>query len=360
MALCFTFVLVACGPTLGAALAASRRAVLSAGFGAGAAVLTSGPASPAAAAPSALADRFSMTVLQEPGIKQPALFGGPAALYDDVFYPTWMAGEWLATSTLTGFDAPLGAKFLAGPSGLRKDVAEATIRQQKSRIGTSVGPYPLRWLAVRPPGSAAGAAKTFVVEDRAFNTKSRLDAFAGRSVVRRVEYVEVGGANEKAYGDAPLPTTLTTYKFAALQKVFSNNRGQELEVSPGAGRALAAAAAVAALTDGRATPDGATWTGFEFTRTLFARTDQPDAPPVVADSEVLTQLRLLDPRGAPTGSTSVATSRAGAEVVVGRVRLADFLTPNDALFFEARQRAVSISDYDLQLTRLPLPSAPQA
>lgn len=192
MALRLTFVLVACGLTLGASLASSRRAMLGAGFGAGAAVLTSGPASPAAAAPSALADRFSMAVLQEPGIKQPALFGGPAGLYDDVFYPTWMEGEWLATSTLTGFEAPLGAKFLAGPSGLRTDVAEATIRQQKSRLGTSVGPYPLRWLAVRPPGSAVGTAKAFVVEDRAFNTKSRLDAFAGRSVGSLVRILSAG------------------------------------------------------------------------------------------------------------------------------------------------------------------------
>jgi hypothetical protein len=177
-------------------------------------------------------------------------------------------------------------------------------------------------------------------------------------VVRRVEYVEVGGANQKAYGDAPLPTTLTTYKFAALQKVFSNNRGQELEFNPPGVRELAtAAAAVAALTDGRATPDNVTWTGFEFTRTLFARTDQPDAPPVVADSEVLTQLRLII--GLQSSAATVSnTSRAGAEVVVGRVRLADFLTPNDALYFEARQRAVSISDYDLRLTRLPPPSEP--
>ena len=148
-------------------------------------------------------------------------------------------------------------------------------------------------------------------------------------VVRRVEYVEVGGANKLLYGDAPLPTTLTTYKFPALQKVFSNNRGQELKGSQGGKE----------LTDGSVTPAGATWTGFEFTRTLFARTDQ-EAPPVVADSEVITQLHVQS-----------GIIGGGDEVIAGHVRQADFLTPNDALYFEARQRAVSISDYEIRLTR---------
>lgn len=183
IALCL--LLVTRGVTLGDALTLSRRAVIGAGFGTGAAVLTSN-SSPATAAPSStIADRLSMPVLQQQGVKQPSLFGGQGSLYDDLFFPTWMQGEWLATSTLTGFEAPLGPKFLAGPSGARLDVAEATIRQQQSKIGSSIGPYPLKWLKIYPPRSSSKSAestKSFVVEDRAFNTKSRLNAFAGRPV----------------------------------------------------------------------------------------------------------------------------------------------------------------------------------
>ena len=120
----------------------------------------------------------------------------------------------------------------------------------------------------------------------------------------------IGGANRISYGDAPLPTTLTVYRFKAVQKTFSNNRGHETA------------------------PDG-TWSGFEFTRTLFARTDM-DAPPVVADTEVIYELR--PPQNDPN-------------VIVGRMRIADYLTPNDQLYFEAGQRAVSLSDYTLSFTR---------
>ena len=38
------------------------------------------------------------------------------------------------------------------------------------------------------------------------------NAFAGRDVVKQVDYVEIGGANRIMYEDAPLPTTLTTFK----------------------------------------------------------------------------------------------------------------------------------------------------
>ena len=146
----------------------------------------------------------------------------------------------------------------------------------------------------------------------------------------------------------PLPTTLTTYR-SVLQKVFSNNRAQELVLPSSGGSPLTAAAATAALGDGKATPRDAVWTGFETTRTLFARTDRPDAPYVVADSEVITQLRLAD----SSSSSSSVDGGPQEELVCGRVRLADYLSPNDALFFDAKKRAVSVSDYELRLTRPP-------
>jgi len=201
IALCL--MLVAGESTVGDALASTRRSVFRAGFGTGAAVLTSS-APPATAAPATtIADRLSMPVLQQPGVKQPSLFGGQASFYADLFFPTWMQGEWQATSTLTGFEAPLGPKFLAGPSGSRLDVAEATIRQQQSKIGSSIGPYPLKWLSIHPPFSnSADSKKTYVVEDRAFNTKSRLNAFAGRTVRSCIAFVGRGRGRERGSGNA--------------------------------------------------------------------------------------------------------------------------------------------------------------
>lgn len=288
-----------------------------------------------------ISDRLIASSLVQPGVQQRSELdvlrgGGTGALgglYSDVFYPKWMAGEWEATTVLRSYAAPLGLKYLAGPSGMQMDIARSTMAKEEERVGKIVGPYSLKWVIV--DGDGAGKIRQvpldesfrssrdpgdyrslpFVVEDRAFNTASRLNAFAGKDVVKSVEYVEVGGANKMAYGDAPLPTTLTRYRGPAVAKFFSNSRGME---------------------------SSSAWTGFEATRTLFARTDI-DMPPVVTDSEVITQLNPPELEDTVNGLSTV--------VVTGRVRIADYLTPNDALFFDARRKSVSISDYDIILCR---------
>ena len=58
------------------------------------------------------------------------------------------------------------------------------------------------------------------------------------------------------------------------------------------------------------------------------------APPITTDSEILTELR-----------------RAGDGGVVGRLRLIDYLNPQDPLYFDARRKAVSIADYDVRMTK---------
>ena len=55
-------------------------------------------------------------------------------------------------------------------------------------------------------------------------------------------------------------------------------------------------------------------------------------------------------------TTAPATSTADATPVVeaaaGRLRLIEYLQPNDPLFFAAGRKSVSISDYSISLTRL--------
>lgn len=94
-----------------------------------------------------------------------------------------MEGEWDATQTLTSTKAPLGLRFIGGPQG-SIEVAQKTMEEQSKRIGDPVN------LRLRFVKTNLG-----VVEDRAFNLRSRLDAFAGKSVVASVNYADVRESN---------------------------------------------------------------------------------------------------------------------------------------------------------------------
>lgn len=60
------------------------------------------------------------------------------------------------------------------------------------------------------------------------------------------------------------------------------------------------------------------------------------APPVTTDSENIWNFERID-----------------NDTVKGRLRLADFLNAqSDTLYFEARNRAVALSDYTLELKRV--------
>ena len=102
-------------------------------------------------------------------------------------------------------------------------------------------------------------------------------------------------------------TTVTQYKGPAAQKVFSVARTTEAT--------------------------GDLWRGSEATRSIFALTNTNAAPPITTDSEILTELR-----------------RTG-DAVVGRLRLVEYMNPQDPLYFDARRKAVSIADYDVRMTK---------
>ena len=109
--------------------------------------------------------------------------------------------------------------------------------------------------------------------------------------------------------DDPLTTTVTRYRGPAAQKIFSLARTAE-------------------------TGGDGVWRGSEASRSIFALTNQNAAPPITTDSETLFELRQ------------------GDGLVTGRLRLVDYLNPNDPLYFESRKKAVSVSDYDLAMTRV--------
>lgn len=220
-----------------------------------------------------------------------------------------MEGEWDATQTLVSTKAPLGMKFIGGPQG-SIDVAQKVMKDQTKRLNEAVQ-LKLRFIKTN----------LGVVEDRAFNLKSRLDSFAGKSVVASVIYADVRESNRASVLAAgglesdPLMTTLVYFKGPAAQKTFVVSFGQD---PPGDDSNI-----------------DVVWSGYELDRSIFALTNQSTAPPVTTDTEVLYTFKKI-----------------GADRVEGRLRLAGYLNPqSDQLYFEAKNRAVSLTDYTIVLTR---------
>ena len=219
-----------------------------------------------------------------------------------------MEGEWDATQTLVSTKAPLGMKFIGGPQG-SIDVAQRVMNDQTKRLNEPVN------LKLRFVRTNMG-----IVEDRAFNLKSRLDSFAGKSVVASVNYANVQESNRASVLAAgglesdPLMTTLVYFKGPAAQKTFVISFGQD-------------------PTNDESRSD--TWSGYELDRSIFALTNQSTAPPVTTDTEVIYSFK-----------------RIGEDRVEGRLRLAGYLNPqSDQLYFEAKNRAVSLTDYTIVLNR---------
>lgn len=186
------------------------------------------------------------------------------------------------------------------------------------------------------PGTIGGGGPCVVVEDRAFNTRQRLDSFAGRKVVSSVEYADVGGSNRGAIlaagggVDDPLQTTVVRFKGPAAQKTFVLGHGVDEEEDAGSGSSSGGGSGV---------KGGNKWAGYEVDRNIFMLTNQNTAPPITTDSELI---------------WSFERSLKDEDVVLGRLRIASYLNAQaDQLFFQAKNRAVSLADYDLTLRKVP-------
>ena len=265
------------------------------------AILSTSPAY-ATATTSSYADRFELDVLQFP----PITAGVPSkeSGHENLYFPAWMEGEWIAKQTLISTKAPLGLNFIGGPQA-DVNIAKKTMDEQEKRINEEVN------LKLRFVNTKFG-----VVEDRAFNLKSRLNAFAGKEVVASVEYADVKDCNRASVLAAggketdPLSTTLVYFKGPAAQKTFLISHGED-------------------------PLDTDNWFGYETLRSIFALTNQSTAPPVTTDQEAIYSFKKVD-----------------NDRIEGRLRLAGYLNPQaDTLYFDAKQRAVSLTDYTLSLKR---------
>lgn len=279
-------------PSLGAAAAAAAWPRL--------AVLAAPPLS------EELRMRLELPLLASPGVT-------PSA--DAPPLPAWLEGRWRCEQTLRAFSTPQGVQFI-GAAGRPLSEAEASAAQTRQQIGTPVT-LELRFVADGWGGC---------VEDRAFNAASRLDAFAGRSVVREATVCEAPGSA----GGAAASCVLVRFKGPVTQTQQVNS----LRVAEAA--------------------DGVLRTS-EFRREVFARQlapgDTRNFPPITTDSEVLLELR---PAASPQGAGGTAgAAPADVPSAAGRLRLVSYLQPLDPLFFAAGRKSVALSDYDVRLTRLP-------
>ena len=224
---------------------------------------------------------------------------------DNMYFPSYLCGEWEVKQTLVDMQTPLGLKYIGGPNG-SLDIAEKTMKEARSKLDIPVK------LKLRYQRTKWGVA-----EDRLYNTKERLDAFAQKDVVASVEYADVGGSNRKsilALGgtrDDPLQTTLVYFKGPAAQKIFITSHGAE-DVS------------------------SVVWTGYEVQRSIFALTNQNTSPPITTDSEYIWSFERLDENH-----------------IRGKLRIAAYLNAqSDTLYFDARNRAVSLQDYTLDMEKI--------
>lgn len=164
---------------------------------------------------------------------------------DNTYFPSYLAGTWDVTQTLVDVKTPLGLKFAGGPNG-DMEIAKASLAQSSRQFNRPVQ-LQLRYIPT----------KWGVAEDRLFNVRQRLDAFAGKVVVASVEYANVGGSNRQsvlALGGQetdPLQTTVVRFKGPAAQKSFIVSHGGD-----------------------PLTQSDEDWSGYELQRSIFALTNQ--------------------------------------------------------------------------------------
>jgi len=244
---------------------------------------------------------------------------------DNTYVPSYLAGTWNVTQTLVDVKTPVGLKFAGGPNG-DETIARATIQQARARLNVPIQ-FQLRYVPT----------KWGVTEDRVFNIKQRLNAFAGKSVVSTVEYANVGTSNRQAVlamggkDTDPLQTTIVRFKGPAAQKTFVISHGGDdtrTTTAPSSSSASSSAAA------------SSSWSGYELQRSIFALTNQNTAPPITTDTELIWQFQ-------PPAQTTPP------DRTEGKLRLAGYLNAqSDKLYFDANKRAVTIQDYTLDMVRV--------
>ncbi len=296
--------------------AASRRALLHGGAATAAALLlcpgralsleaavSTAADAAEAEAPSALEPLFSAAELYWPG---------PSLAYQrQLYYPSWLFGEWRVTSTLKAFTTPRGERFVPGRA------AEAAAEDLNKPVT-----FAARFYSTLPDTRENGLRvalgllpRDAIIADRAFNTESLTNASIAAApgtppdappAVRAVEY------DPRESPDA-------------LRVTYTGGRRAELFLS-------------GMRTD--PVPEDGAYAPPVFRTAECSRQTTVGARSVdVRDYQILSRFERLSP------------SR-----VRMRQRVGIYLTAQAPLYFEAINVAVAIYDYDLEMERVQTPS----
>ncbi len=299
---CRAYRSAACAPRCSAQTpqpAPSRRALLS--HAALAASLAGVPqpvlaraAGAGAATESELARLFAASELPWPG---------PSFAYQrQLYYAPWLFGEWDASSRLTDFAAPRGQRFVPANAAAAADAdAQAGAVPFRCRFYSTLpdtGANSLRVALGAMPQSA-------IIADRGYNIKSLTEATLGRpGAIESVDYDP---------RDAPDRVTVT----------YAGSPPYRAELYLSALRA-----------DDPASPSSAS---VFHTAECIRQVSVGVRRETVNDYQILCQFQR---------------SEADANTVLLRQRVAVYLSPYDALYFEAPNTAVGIYSYDIALTRV--------
>jgi hypothetical protein len=241
-------------------------------------------------------------------VQAPNSSGSSRSGSDNIYFPDYLEGTWDVTQTLTSVKTPLGLSYIGGPMGL-VEIAEKSLAESETQIGA---PVKLRLSWVKTPFGVA--------EDRASNAANRLNAYAGKTVVAGVDYADLGASNRAAIMAAggkatdPLQTVVIRFKGPAAQKLFVTSHGSQ-------------------------TLSENAWIGYEGQQSIFVLTNKSTFPPVITNSESIYRFERTD------GTDDRHVS--------GKLRIAGYLDVQaDKLYFDARNRAVSIQDYTLDMVKV--------
>lgn len=208
-----------------------------------------------------------------------------------LIYPDWMAGTWDVATKYVSASAPLGRRYISD-------------RTPGTRVGTlltipDIGSSPSflqRFL--RAPGGA--------VADRSYNIRTRIEAFLPNATSAMVSYEPEKDPTRIAF-DYELPRRSAVAPPGSKLKrgglIFINNR---------AGESVTEDSFICEENFRQSSP------GFQD-----------------SDYKVILALRRLD-----------------AERVTGKVRVAAFLTPLDAAYFDAAGKAIAVYDYAVDFRRV--------
>jgi hypothetical protein len=272
-----------------------------------------------------LSQRLDATLLKQPPTTPTSV--ATSAGIDNTVYPDFLQGTWRVQQTLVNVTTPLGLPYIGGPNG-DVSIAQKSIMETQSKFGQPVS-LQLRFVKT----------KWGVVEDRLYNNAQRLNAFAGRTVVATVDYANVGASNRNAIlqnggtMEDPLQTVLIKYKGPAAQKIFVTSHSSTTTTT------------TTTTLENSVTGGGSSTKHYvsEGQRSIFALTNENTSPPIFTDTETLYEFVAT-----PTTESSLPP-----KMVTARLRLVGYLNAQqDKLYFDARNRAVSLLDYTLEMERI--------